>query len=412
MEILRELVRTPSENTPPLGAEAACQQYVARTLQNIGLEANVYDLRDVPGLLQHALYFPGRDYSERPNVGAVKKGDGGGRSLILSGHIDTVPRGSQPWMHEPFGGEVEENRLYGRGANDMKCGVATNLFVLEALSEMKVSLAGDLFFESVVDEEFGGSNGTLAGRLNGYIADAAIISEPSSLRICAAQRGGRTAHIIFRAAGGVLREDKLGTGIIEQVNFFLTKLNDFAERRRAHVQIHELYRDHIDPVPVNVTKIVTSLWGTKEPITIPEQCQIELYWQMMPGEAQTDIEVEFFSWLDSVVHHADSPFSQRPHVSFPIRWLPGSAISKDEPLILELARSATRVLGKSPAVAGIEGPCDLYIFQQAFGIPAVLWGAKGGNTHAADEYVEIDSVVQAAKTLLLFVCEWCGRSSA
>jgi acetylornithine deacetylase len=381
-------------------------------LRNIGLEPDLYPLDEVPGLREHPLYFAGRDYSNRPNLAVRKAGAGAGRSLVLSGHIDTVPRGSQAWDHDAFGADVRGNRLFGRGANDMKGGIGTNLFVLEALHEMNLSLAGDLIFESVVDEEFGGSNGTLAGRLRGFIADAAIISEPSFLRICPAQRGGRTAHILLQASGGVLSEDKLGTGTIEQLNFFLTKLKDFAEQRRSHVRAHELYSHHVDPVPVNVTKIVTSPWGTTEPITIPERCQIELYWQMMPGETQAEIEREFFSWLDSLVDHAGSPFRQRPHITFPIRWLPGSAISKDESVVRELASCAAAVLGETPPVVGIEGPCDLYVFQQGFGIPAVLWGARGGNTHGSDEYLEIDSVVQAAKTLLLFICQWCGLSSS
>lgn len=77
----------------------------------------------------------------------------------------------------------------------------------------------------------------------------------------------------------------------------------------------------------------------------------------------------------------------------------------------ELAACAARVMGKEPPIAGIEGPCDMYVFHQAFSIPAVLWGPRGGNTHAADEYVEIDSLLDAAKTLLLFVCGWCGASA-
>lgn len=393
---------------PPIGAESQCQHYIAHALRNLDLEPELYSLDDVPGLLEHPLYFPGRDYSNRPNVGVRKPGAGTGRSLVLSGHVDTVPRGAQPWNHDAFGAELEGNRLFGRGANDMKGGVGTNLFALEALREMKLSLAGDLIFESVVDEEFGGSNGTLAGRLRGFNADAAIISEPSFLRICPAQRGGRTAHILLEAPGGVLREDKLGTGIVEQLNFFLTHLKDFAEQRRSRVQPHPLYRHHVDPVPVSITKIVTSPWGTTEPITIPERCQIELYWQTMPGETQADIEREFFTWLDSLVNQPHSPFLKRPQVAFPIRWLPGSAISKNDPLVREMAGCAAAVLGETPPIVGIEGPCDLYVFQQGFGIPAVLWGAKGANTHGSDEYLEIDSVVKAAKTLLLFICQWCG----
>jgi acetylornithine deacetylase len=77
-------------------------------------------------------------------------------------------------------------------------------------------------------------------------------------------------------------------------------------------------------------------------------------------------------------------------------------------VVQQLAACAKTVLGTEPTVAGIEGPCDLFVFQQAFGIPATIWGARGGNIHAADEYVEIDSLVSAAKTLFLFVVEWCG----
>jgi acetylornithine deacetylase len=150
------------------------------------LAPDLYYLHDVPGFEKHPLFHPGRDYRQRPNLAARRKGAGGGRSLLLTGHIDTVPSGTQEWTRDPFGGELEDGRIYGRGANDMKAGIAANLFVMECLQELGLSLAGDVLFETVVDEEFGGSNGTLAGRLHGFNADAAIISEPSSLRISAA----------------------------------------------------------------------------------------------------------------------------------------------------------------------------------------------------------------------------------
>ena len=408
VEIIQDLVRTPSENMPPTGNEEACQQYVAEFLRPQGWEPAVYSLGDVRGLREHPLFWPGRDYSRRPNVGARKRGHGGGRSLVLSGHIDTVPRGSQPWTRDPFGGEVEGNRLYGRGSNDMKGGVGTNLFIVEALRELGLELRGDLVFETIVDEEFGGVNGTLAGRLQGFNAEAAVISEPSFLRICPAQRGGRTAHITLQASGGVLSEGKLPSGVVDQLRHFLIKVQDFAAQRRRKVRVHELYSHHTDPVPVSITKVFTGPWGTTEPITVPETCNIEMYWQMMPGEQQEEIEREFSEWLDDVTRSAPELFSTRPRVEFPLRWLPGSAISKSEPLVKELAGSASKVLGEEPAIVGIEGPCDMYVFHQAFGIPAVLWGARGGNTHAADEYLEIDSVVAATKALLVFVCRWCG----
>ena len=408
LQILRDLVRIPSENTPPVGAERACQEYVTSALRRRGLQPQLYDLTEVPGLREHPLYWPGREYAGRPNVGARRAGAGGGRSLLLSGHIDTVPRGTQPWTRDPFGGQIEGNLLFGRGSNDMKAGVATNLFAVEALDELGVRLAGDLLFETVVDEEFGGVNGTLAGRLMGYNADAAIISEPSFLRICPAQRGGRIAHITFRASGGVLTEGKFPAGVIDQLTHFLVEVRRFREQRRARASVHELYAGAADPVPVAITKMFTAPWGTKEPITVPETCNVEMYWQAMPGESKEEIEREFHEWFQSVLDRAPDLFAIRPGLDFPIRWLPGSAILKSEPLVMELAACAREVTGSEPPIAGIEGPCDMYMFHQGFGIPAVLWGARGGNTHAADEYVEIDTVVAAAKTLLLFICRWCG----
>jgi acetylornithine deacetylase len=295
----------------------------------------------------------------------------------------------------------------------MKAGIATNLFVFECVKKMDLELAGDLLFESVIDEEFGGSNGTLAGRLRGHNAAAAILSEPSSLRICPAQRGGRTVHIKFRSSsGGVLSSSQLSSGVVPQLTHFLASVNDFAAQRLARVQRHGMYAAHADPVPVSVTKVFTSPWGFNEPITIPDVAQVELYWQLMPGETQAEVEKEFDEWFRRVIDGAPDVFQEYPEVTKPIRWLPGSSIRATDPLVTELAASAERVLGKKPAIEGIEGPCDLFVFQQGFGIPAAVFGACGGNTHAANEYVEIDSVVAAAKTLMLFIAEWCGSRHA
>ena len=410
--IAADLVRIPSENTPPVGAERSCQERIAAALDALEWDVRLYEPTAVSGVAEHPLFWPGRDYRGRPNVAGRRKGTGGGRSLVLSGHIDTVPRGStQEWTRNPFGGEIEGNRLYGRGSNDMKSGVATNLFVAEAIDELGLQLAGDLVFETVVDEEFGGVNGTLAGRLAGYNGDAAVISEPSFLRICAAQRGGRTAHITFAAKGGVLTDGAFPAGVVDQLGHFLGAVKTFAAGRRGAAPAHPLYSACPDPVPVSIMKIFTGPWGMGEPMTVPEACRVEMFWQAMPGEAQADVDRQFAEWFEWVMQSAPELYRVRPRVEFPIRWLPGSAISPEEPLVQELSGAARDVLGAPPPVAGIEGPCDMYVFHQ-FGIPAVLWGARGGNTHAADEYVELDSVAKAAKSLLLFICRWCGARAS
>jgi acetylornithine deacetylase len=195
---------------------------------------------------------------------------------------------------------------------------------------------------------------------------------------------------------------------VDQLTYFLNALKDFAEQRRKAAPQHQLFGSSADPVPVSITKVFTSPWGTGEPITVPETCKLEMYWQLMPGECQEAVEGEFFDWLDRMTAAAPELFPSKPEVTFPIRWLPGSAISTSEPLVSKLSASAARALGYAPLIGGLEGPCDMYVFHQGFGIPAVAWGPRGGNTHGADEYLEIDTAVAVAKSLALFVCDWCG----
>jgi acetylornithine deacetylase len=406
LALLSSLVRTPSENRAPLGAELACQQLLAARLERTGCPAHLYEPDTVPTLPHHPLFWPGRDYRQRPNLAATLPGAGGGRSLLLSGHIDTVPAGSLPWTNSPFSATIDGNRLYGRGAVDMKAGVAANLFVLEALHELGIRLRGNLTFESVVDEEFGGVNGTLAGRLAGYTADAAILSEPSGLRICPAQRGGRTVHITFHAPNSGILSPAGVAGTVEQLRLFLNALPDFVQLRRLAAPPHPLYRHLDDPTPVTVARIQTAPWSTDEPPNVPPVCRLELFWQAMPGESLAAIDQQFHTWFAELSRAFPTP----PTVEHPIRWLPGSALDPGHPLVHEFARAAREATGHAPAVQGIEGPCDLFVFHE-FGIPALLWGPSGANLHMPDEYVEIDSLLTATKALLHFVCTWCEIDS-
>lgn len=408
ISLIQTLVRIPSENTPPTGSELACQLFCRDYLADCGFDADLYNLDSVPGLKTHPQYWPGRDYRDRPNLAATRKGRGG-PSLILSGHIDTVPRGTLPWTRDPFSGHIENGRLYGRGAIDMKAGIAANLFVARAFQGLGIEPQGRLTIESVVDEEFGGVNGTLAGRLRGYVADAAVISEPSFLRILAAQRGGRTAHITFETPGGGILSGQMEAGVASQLGWFLSEIPAFAAIRRRSAPAHFAYSHLDNPVPVSVLKIHSGPWGWTEPMATANTCKVELFWQTMPGEELVQIDRQFEEWLRETVAARPGLFPEMPKVEYPVRWLPGSSLRENElggPLVNRLSASAAEVLGTPPPLAGIEGPCDMYIFQQHFGVPAVIWGALGGNMHAADEYVDIESAMQAAKALLLFVYRW------
>ena len=405
---LQELVQASSENFPPEGREGFCQSYIAAYLRRFGLTPDLYEITDVPTLFPHPEYWPGRNYAGRPNLDAVLPGSGGGRSLVLSGHIDTVPVETPvAWRHPPFGAEVQDGVLFGRGAWDMKAGVAMNLMVVRAITELGWRLKGDLTFETVVDEEFGGANGTLAARLRGYNADAAVIGEPTSLRICPAQRGGRTLHILLRGSGGILSTGRPSSRAVEQLSYLLSKLPDFAVRRSQHVEVDPYYRYSQEPFAVWVTNIATGRWGWTQPIAVPEQCQVELYWQAMPQETREEVEGEFFHWWNEILAARPDLFHDQPVVELPMRWIPGSSIPPDSPLVTELAEACTDC-HLEPRIEGLDSPADMYIFQRCFGTPAVMWGPSGGHAHQADEFVEIESLFEATRVLLRFVVRWCG----
>jgi len=404
---LRDLVRIPSENLPPAGNEAACQDYVASCLRGLGLEPDVYAIADVASLASHPEYWPGRSYADRPNVNAMIRGSGGGRSLILSGHIDTVPADTPvEWHYPPFGAEVETGRLYGRGAWDMKAGVAMNLTVLRALARLGRRLKGDLIFETVVDEEFGGVNGTLAGRLRGYNADAAVIGEPTFLHVCPAQRGGRVLQLLLQGRGGILSSGRPAGRAVDQLGYIISKLPEFAARRSQRVPLDPYYLNCADPFAVWVTNVATGRWGWTQPITIPEQCRVELYWQAMPNETREEVEAEFFAWWNEMVDADPDLFQTRPQIELPMRWLPGCSIPQDSPLIQEFV-SAAAAVGIDAPVEGLDAPSDMYIFQRCFDTPALMWGPSGDHAHQADEWVDLDSLFQATRVLLRFVSSWC-----
>ncbi len=406
---LSDLVRVPSENTPPIGAEYRCQKYLHDRLQEIGLTSDLYYFSEIENLKIHPAYRHQRDYTNRPNVAGTLRGSGGGKSLLFSGHIDTVPIGSEKWAHDPFGAEIEGNRLYGRGSNDMKGGIAAALVAIETIVDTGIKLKGDVFFESVVDEEFGGVNGTLAARLRGYNADAVIVTEPSQNIICPAHLGGRIVHVTFRSNdGGILEEGKSESGVTDQLHYFLGELKNFAKLRKAQAPIHPLYSTNDNPVPVWVLKINAGGWGMEVPTTIPKICRVELYWQQVPGEKLEDIDLAFSQWFEEIINARPDLFQIKPEVVPAIDWLPGSEIEINSPIVTQLAESFQKVTGMPASVQGFNAPCDMFIFHQYFQTPALLFGPKGGNTHQPDEWVDLDSLVEVTETLISFICEWCS----
>jgi acetylornithine deacetylase len=364
-----------------------------------------FSWKEIPNLQAHPRYFPGRNYDHRPNVLARRKGRGGGKSLLLSGHIDTVPLGVQPWKHDPFRATIEKGRLYGLGSYDMKSGIAVMLGVMSTLNELGVTLKGDLLAETVVDEEFGGVNGTLAGRVRGDNADAVIITEPSNLAIHNGGRGGMVVNFALTGPEGIIFANEEPGHAIRMLAHFLKWVDIFRQRRRAKVP--GWVGGPLDPVPVWVTKVSAGGWGTNVPITVPAEARVELYYQLMPGEEEVKVKEELFAWLDEMVADKLNDFAGRPSLTFPYRFLPASEIPIDSPIIQALNRCVQRVTGSAAEVRPLPAPSDLFTVQRDFNLQGIHFGPRGGGAHAADEYVELEDLITVIKAITLLALDWC-----
>jgi len=163
IQLTEALIRFQSEQRVPTGWEKDCQMFVADRLRGLNLELDVFEPSEVPGFTEHPAYWPGRDYRNRPNVVGIWRGANskGAKSLMFSSHVDVVA-GLEGGRFPPFGPVRQGDKLYGRGSNDMKGGLAASIMAVRCLQELGIRLQGDVYVESVVDEEMGGSNGTLA----------------------------------------------------------------------------------------------------------------------------------------------------------------------------------------------------------------------------------------------------------
>jgi acetylornithine deacetylase len=295
--------------------------------------------------------------------------------------------------------------MYGLGSYDMKCGVAVMLGVMRTLYELGVTLKGDLLAETVVDEEFGGANGTLAGRVRGDNADAVIITEPTNLAIHNGVRGGIVVNFSLTGTEGIIFGDEEPGQAMRMLAHFLKWVDVFRQRRRANVP--GWMGGPLDPVPVWVTKVSAGGWGMNVPLTVPAEARLELYYQLIPGEDEAGVKEELFAWLDEMVADKPNDFAGRPSLTFPYRFMPASEIPSDSAVIQVLNRCVLQVTGSLADVCPLPAPSDLFTVQRDFGLQGIHYGPRGGGAHAADEYVELEDLLTVTKAITLLALDWC-----
>lgn len=377
--LLRALVATDSRNpelVPGAPGEGAIAQLLANVLQTWGFRVE----------LQEAL-------PDRPNVIARWSGAGNpGRSLLFNGHVDVVAVDGM--THAPFAAGEEDGRLFGRGASDMKAGVAA--MCAAAYRAASRGLAGEIIVAAVVDEEYK-SAGTKALVSSGVRADAAIVTEPTGLAIMPAHRGFTWLSVSCggRAAHGS-RYD-LGIDAILHAAHVMTAL-DQHQREELTARTHPL----LGHASLHASTIAGGLgWST-----YPETCRLEIEWRTLPGETGDSVLQEVIAVCNHVRQQLPGLQATVEHV---FSQLP-SDVPVDAPICRALA-DALRRSGESVRVAGMSAWTDAALLNAA-GIPAICFGPGDmALAHANAEWVELAEVDRACNALTDLALAWCGTAA-
>jgi acetylornithine deacetylase len=397
--LLLDLVAAPSLT----GREAPTALLMKRECERRGLATKSWSAtaKEMAGYEMHV--GEQARYRNRPNVAAVRKGAGGGRSLILNGHMDTVPVGDPAlWSRDPSG-EIAGGRIYGRGSCDMKGGLTTILAALDALDACGITLRGDVTVLATVGEEDGGL-GALSSVLRGYRADAVVITEPTNLRLIPAHVGslvfrltitGRNAHAAMRDAG------------VSAFETFVPIFHDLQafERERNETQHHPLFDQYPNKMPINVGVVHTGEWAS----TVPDRLVAEIRTGFLPGETMEQAQQAV---IDRIMAQANQDPWLREHPPA-IEWFGGQFESADtpvaEPICQAIIAAHETITGQRPDIAGMTGGADMRLFQRFGGMPSVMSGAGDAiEAHAPDESIAVDDLLTATKTAAQLLCDWCG----
>lgn len=375
-KLTRELIQINSINpslTPAGKGEAEIGAYVARKLKKLGLDVITSEIA-----------------SGRVNVVGVLKGSGDGRSLLLNAHLDTV--GVEGMSIDPFGGELREGRVYGRGAQDMKSSLAAMIATAKAIVDAGIRLHGDLLITGVADEEHS-SIGTEA-LVKQFKADGAIVTEPTDMHICRAHRGfiwfevetiGRAAHG-SRYNEGIDANMRMGRFLVE-----LEKLEQELLQRKGH--------DLAGPPSLHAALIQ----GGTEISKYAERCKLTIERRTVPGENVERATAELQEIIDRLAKQ-DPTFKATVKATF---WREPFEVQEDAAIVQIMDQALSERLGQYPAHTGQTFWTDAALIADA-GMETVILGPTGYGLHSAEEWVEMDSVIDLAYVLAETAIQYCG----
>lgn len=334
------------------------------------------------------------------NLDVRLKGSGGGPGMLINGHVDTVPL-CDGWTVDPYEGIEKDGRLYGLGSLDMKAGIAASVFLLEALIEAGVELKGDIVFTAVSDEEGPYGLGTHYTIMDGITdgCDYAVIPEPSGPFapgsekfpcVALGSRGTAVYHVKVKGKSAHGATPEKGINAVEDAARVINAVTD-------NLDLGE------HPLLGKGTMCITNLKGGEKYLLVPEEASFTIYRHTVEGDADQALRevVEIVNSLN-LQSEVDVKLRDLPHPdAYFLPW----TIEEDTPLVQSLKKGSRELLGKEMATTYFRSESDANHIAPRLKIPTVLFGPDGANFHAADEYVEIDTMVDTAKIMLYTVMD-------
>lgn len=353
----------------------------------------------------------------RHNLVGVYKGTGDGKSLLFNGHVDVVEADSRYWQKDPFGGEVDSGYLYGRGSVDMKSGNLAALFALKGLLAAGYEPKGDIIFQHVVGEETRDhESGTTACLDRGYIADAAVVCEPTNSEyrpycIHPASPGifefeinirGKSCHAGSRYE--VVRDggagEEVGVDAIEKGLIIYNTLKDL-EKKWGQTKYH-----HMFPVGLFCINGATISGGTS-PGTVADIMTMEYSVFYPPQESPKKIKEEIENQIKNAIQNDNWLKKNPPEINWSFNW-PSFNTDIDEDIIKVAKDSIKSIEPNGGEVKGFEAVCDAS-FIGAKDIPVIVLGPGDfKKAHVVDERISINEILDCAKIYALLILEWCG----
>lgn len=349
------------------------------------------------------------DHSRAPVVvGIHHPKEEKGRSLILQHHVDVVPTGPlDMWERDPYGGEIVGDRLYGRGAGDMKAGAGANVFALEALRRIGLQPAATVYLQSVVEEESTG-NGALQTFLRGYNADAALIPEPEDNMLVRASGGVLWFEVEVRGIPVHVREMGEGANAIDAAYRVIGALREIEAKWNAEKAEHPGFESEPKPINMNIGIIEGGDWGS----SVPAWCRFQVRISIYPGQKAQDKlheitdHISSFSRMDRFLAQNPPRITQNGFNAEGYYLKPGSEAEKT------LAHAHAEAFGAPLKTFTTPAYLDARVYALYNRIPTLCYGPVSHNIHGFDEYVSLDSLRSVTKAMALFIADWCGTEPA